>query len=450
MTTGAILILNLIVAVAIVIATIMVLRWNPMVALVLGSLSMGLGSGLGVDATVEAISAGFGSLMAGIGLSIGFGVIIGQLLYDCGGARAVAHGVVQRLPETWVLYGIGLTAFFFSIPVFFDVTFVILVPLAITLSAELKKPLPYTVGAVAIGAGTAHTLVPPTPNPLAASSILGFDLGAMILAGLVIGLGAALAAMKLLFLFLDCGLWSKERDESKEVLQASEQAPDRSASAGLATIPIALALLLILTGTLWQAAAGQVPAIVQFLSNKVVAMLCGAMAAYGVAARTLNRREQESAVGRAMASAGVVLLVTGAGGAFGSVIQATGIGHLLAEGIGQSSHSGFMAMLMTYGMAMVFRVSQGSGTVASITTMTIIAGAGLPVVAGLHPVWLALAALAGGMSIGHINDSGFWVTTKLSGFTVTGGLKTYTLGEFMVSVLVMILALAGSLLWPAG
>jgi gluconate:H+ symporter, GntP family len=448
MTTGGPLVLNLGLSIGVVLGAILVLRWNPMVALILGSLTMGLISGLGVIETVDQITAGFGDLMAGIGLSIGFGVIIGRLLYDCGGARAVAVAIVRRLPEQWVFYGMGLTAFLFSIPVFFDVTFVILVPLALALAAETNKPLPYAIGATVIGAATAHTLVPPTPNPLAAASILGFDLGIMVLAGLAVGLVAALVAMALLFRLLDWGLWSKAHDEAADALIDQEQAPARAASAGLAMLPIALAMVLILMGTLWQAIAGETPVAVQFLSNRVVAMLAGAVAAYLVASSTLTPQEQETSAAQAMGSAGVVLLVTGAGGAFGAVIKATGIGDVLARGIAGTSHSALAAVLATYAIAMVFRVSQGSGTVASITTMTIIAGASLPEVAGLHPVWLALAALSGGISIGHVNDSGFWVTTKLSGLTLTGGLKLYTLGEFIVSLLVLLITVVGSLLVP--
>jgi GntP family gluconate:H+ symporter len=97
---------------------------------------------------------------------------------------------------------------------------------------------------------------------------------------------------------------------------------------------------------------------------------------------------------------------------------------------------------------MIFRVSQGSGTVASITTMTIMASAQLAWNVGMHPVWIALAALSGGISIGHINDSGFWVTVNLSGFSVTGGLKIYTLGEFIISLIVLALCMAGVSLLP--
>ena len=151
-------------------------------------------------------------------------------------------------------------------------------------------------------------------------------------------------------------------------------------------------------------------------------------------------------VQKAMSSAGLVLLITGAGGSFGAVIESTGIGAVLAASIGESSHSALLAVLITYGTAMIFRISQGSGTVAGITTLTIMAGAGLAGAAGVHPVWIAMAALSGGISIGHINDSGFWIVAKLSGFSVTGGLKTYTLGEFIISLIVLGFCLLGSVL----
>jgi GntP family gluconate:H+ symporter len=443
MELPSLLLIHLVVSVAIILLAIMVLRWNPVVALVIGSLYMGMASGLGLLETVGQITAGFGELMAAIGLSIGFGVILGQLLYDCGGARSIAVAMVKLFPGRLVLYGIGITAFIFSIPVFFDVTFVILIPLALALAREINRPLPYAVGAVVIGAAAAHTLVPPTPNPLAAADILGFDLGIMIIAGLVLGLFAALLAMKLLFMLLDRGMWNPLKDQEGEVMQVNAEEKVRAPGAAMSLIPIVTPIILILSGTVFQALSERVPIFVQFLSHKVVAMLAGTIAAYVIAARSMTRREQAHSAQKAMASAGLVLLITGAGGAFGAVIRSTGIGDLITEHIGNSSNSRLLAVVITYTTAMIFRVSQGSGTVAAITTMTIMAGAGLAGTVGIHPVWIALAALSGGISIGHINDSGFWVTVNLSGFSVTGGLKIYTLGEFVISLVVLALAIAG-------
>lgn len=452
MVPSSLLIINLLIAIGIILACILVLRWSPVVALVCGSIYMGLASGLGVADTAGGITEGFGDLMASIGLSIGFGVIIGQLLFDSGGAKSIARSMIRIFPGKWVLYGIGLTAFVFSIPVFFDVTFVILIPLALALAREINKPLPYAVGAMVIGAAAAHTLVPPTPNPLAAAEILDFDLGIMILAGIGMGLPASFLAMRILFFFLDRGIWNNSRDLSQEVSPGEASAGENgerdeeanTPSPLISIIPILLPILLILSGTFYHAFSETVPALVEFISHKVVAMLAGTIAAYLVASGSLGKMEMGKSVQKAMGSAGLVLLITGAGGAFGEVIRRTGIGELLAGSIQGSPNSGIWAVLITYGTAMVFRISQGSGTVAAITTMTIMAGASLAASAGIHPVWIASAALAGGISIGHINDSGFWITAKLSGFSVTGTLKIYTLGEFIISLIVLIITLLGS------
>jgi len=448
MEDSTLLLINLLVAIIIIMASILVFKWNPVVSLVCGSLYMGLASGLDLMDTVTQITVGFGDLMAAIGLSIGFGVIIGQLLFDSGGARSIATSMVRAFPGNKALYGIGFTAFLFSIPVFFDVTFVILIPLALALVREIKKPLPYAVGAMVIGAAAAHTMVPPTPNPLAAADIFGFDLGIMILVGLIMGLLGASLAMKMLFKILDWGFWKKEKDETQEILQVSEEKQNRAPGAGLSVIPIIAPVILILAGTFYQAFSDAVPNMIKFMSHKVIAMLTGTIIAYLIASHYMKGKEISKSVQKAMGSAGLVLLITGAGGAFGAVIQQTGIGASLAEGLGASPNSRLWALLITYATGMIFRISQGSGTVAAITTMTIMAGANLPQTVNMHPVWIALAALSGGISFGHINDSGFWVTVNLSGFSVTGGLKIYTLGIFFVSIIVFGLSLIGDWFLP--
>ena len=201
-------------AIIIILFTILQMKLNPAIALVLGSIFMGLAAGLGAPDTISLIGSGFGNLMTGIGLSVGFGVILGQLLSDSGGAKVIAVTMIQATSEKYALYALGITAFLLSIPVFYDVTFVILIPLAIAVSRQIQKPLPYTVGAMIIGAGAAHTLAPPTPNPLAAAEILHFDLGIMVLVGILLGLVAAVLAMKIFFVLLDKGFWNQEKDET--------------------------------------------------------------------------------------------------------------------------------------------------------------------------------------------------------------------------------------------
>lgn len=446
MVSSTFLVMNLIISIAIILLLILKFKLNPTIGLIVGALYMGLFSKLGLVETISSISSGFGGLMAGIGLSIGFGVILGQLLSDCGGAKVIASTMVRKTSEKNSIYAIGFTAFLLSIPVFYDVTFVILIPLGIALAKEAKKPLPYVIGAMVIGAATAHTLVPPTPNPLAAASIFSFDLGIMVIVGGLIGLIVVFITMKIYFKLLDKGLWKSEKDETG-LINIKKDTPIENPPTFFASIlPIVIPIVLILLGTVTKAILGETPLFIVFLSNKVVALLIGVILAYIVASKSMDQIDKKNSAEKATMAAGIVLLITGAGGAFGSVIKATQIGNVLVESIGETQNAGILVIFITYGIAMIFRIAQGSGTVASITTMTIMASVA-PSIA-IHPVWIALAALAGGISIGHVNDSGFWVTANLSGLTVSGGLKTYTLAGGIVSVLTLLFVVVGSLVIP--
>lgn len=442
----------LVIAILVILVLILKAKLNPAIALIIGALTMALGSGLALAETTTTITQGFGALMTGIGLSIGFGVILGQLLSDSGGARVIAQTLVRRASPRFALYSLGLTAFLLSIPVFYDVTFVILIPLAIAMSRELRRPLPYTVGAITIGAGTAHTLVPPTPNPLAAGEILGFDVGIMVAVGLVIGILAALIAMKLYFWLLDRGLWNAERDQVRDVaaeqaaVEAEGEHPMRAPSFWLSLLPIAAPVILILTGTVSGAVMDEVPGIIQFISDKTIALLIGALLAYLITVGKMTGEQWERSSSEALKNTGVVLLITGAGGSFGAVIAKTGMADAIGEAVSGATDSPIVGMLLAFGIAAVFRFALGSGTVASITAMTIMASVAPAM--GIHPVWIAIACLSGSLSVGHVNDSGFWVSANLAGYSVTGGLKSYTLGNAIVGVLAMVFAMIGALVIP--
>lgn len=437
------------VSIGIIIYTILKLKLNPVIALILGSLFMGLASGLSMLDTTKTIATGFGNLMTGIGITVGFGVILGQLLSDSGGAGVIADTMVRAASKRFALYALGLTAFVLSIPVFYDVTFVILVPLAIAMSATLRKPLQYTVGAICIGAGAAHTLVPPTPNPLAAAEILHFDLGVMVIVGMVLGLIGALVAMKILFALFDRGFWNKDKDETgaatyEHKVRANENAP--VPTFGQSLLPIALPVILILLGTVYGAFTKEIPTIVRFLSDRTIAMLIGVLSAYLITTKALTPNERDASSTEALKSCGIVLMITGAGGSFGAIITATGMAKMMAEAIAGISASPTVALFLAFVIAALFRIALGSGTVASITTMTIMAGVSATL--GIHPVWMAIACLSGSLSCGHINDSGFWVSANLSGFSITGGLKTYTLGNALTAVFAMIFAIIGAMFIP--
>ena len=451
--------LHLAVAILLILLLILYMKLNAAISLVIGCLYLGLSMGLGMTGTVDAIGDGFGNIMTAIGLPIGFGVIIGQLMSDSGAAHKIAYRMVLSAPKGAGLYALGLTGFLLSIPVFFDVTFVILVPLGVALARTLGKPLPYAIGALVIGAATSHTIVPPTPNPLAAASILGFDIGIMTFAGLTVGLITALIVMKLYFMLLDAGIWNAAKDElaingatshEVEAETTTPELPDMPLWQALA--PIAIPILLILSGTLYDygqqigvLAGSELPGFVAFISDRIVALMLGAIAAYAVSIPLMSRDKCDVSASKGLQTAGLVLLVTGAGGSLGAVIQETQIGEMLVDQLFRDTQSALGMVLLTYALAAVFRIAQGSGTVAGITAMTIMAGAASTGV--VDPLWIALAALSGGISIGHVNDSGFWITTQLAKFTVRGGFKTYTLGEAMVSLTILALTVVGVLIW---
>lgn len=455
MVSPALLILHLVIAIAIILVCIIVLKLNASIGMVIACLYMGVMGGLGVMDTVSTISSGFGNMMTGIGLPIGFGVILGQLLNDSGAASVIADKIVSAFPEKRAMWAISLAGFVLSIPVFFDVTFVILIPIGITIAAKINKKMCYVTGCLTIGATTAHCVVPPTPNPLAAADIFGFDLGIMMGVGLVVGLITVLISDFVFIKIQDKGIWNEAKDvnHSSNVVTELLESAKRDAAANrprpslaMSLLPIIIPIVCILAGTAGNALFGESPVICKFLGEKVIAMLLGTLGAYLVSIKYIGRENFEKSAGEALKSAGVVLLITGAGGSFSSVIAATGIGNSIVSLLSTGTNSVIPAMFLCYLIGMIFRVAQGSGTVAGMTSMTIMATVA-PVI-GCHPVWLALACLSGGNSIGHVNDSGFWVATNMSGLTVTGGLKTYTLGSFISSVCIFVLALIGALVIP--
>ena len=449
--SGVFLVVNLMIAIAIMIVLILVPKFNPALSLVIASIYMGVTCGLGFVNSIETIGTGFGNMMAGIGLPIGFGVILGQLMSDTGAAKVIARTIVHAVPNKYVLYAVAVAVagFILAIPVFFDVTFIILIPIGVAVAREVNKPLAYVVGALTIGDGIAQTLVPPTPNPLAAPGILNFDLGTMVIMGLIIGAIATLISVFVYTKIQDRGIFNEEKDVNKDAeIYVEEDLDELQKVPGffVSLLPILIPVFCILIGTGASAISENVPWIAQFLGNKIVAIMLGTLCAYLIGFKYLGKNKVENSANEALKQAGVVLLITGAGGSFGAVIAATDIGNALVSTLNINSGSVLKILFLAYFIGCIFRIAQGSGTVAGITAMTIMATIAPSV--SIHPVYIALAALAGGISVGHVNDSGFWVVSNLSGFNVKGGLKTYTLAQIIMSISIMCLTVIFALILP--
>ena len=420
MTSPGLLILALVVAIAVILFCIIVLKLNAAIGMVIACLVMGVMGGLDLLTTTSTIASGFGNMMTSIGLPVGFGTILGQLMNDSGAAEVIADKIVSAFPAKKAIWGLSIAGFILSIPVFFDVTFIILIPIGIT-------------------------------------DIFGFDLGIMLIVGLVVGFITVMVSNFIYIKIHDQGIWNEEKDVNHssnvtaELVAAREgrkkqEIDSKKPSLLISLLPIIIPVVCILFGTIGGALFAEKPVICSFLGDKVIAMLLGTLGAYLVSLPYLGKNGIEKSAGEALKSAGVVLLITGAGGSFASVITATGIGDAIVSLLGTNTTSVLPAMFLAYLIGLIFRVAQGSGTVAGMTSMGIMATIAPAI--GCHPVWIALACLSGGNSIGHVNDSGFWVATNMSGLTVTGGLKTYTLGSFISSVCIFVLAIIGALIIP--
>ncbi|QGU96002.1 GntP family permease [Clostridium bovifaecis] len=453
--SSTLLIINLIIAIAIIILGIVAVKMNPAIAMVIASVYMAVSCGFSWAEAANLVGKGFGDMMVSIGLPIGFGVIMGQLMSDTGAANVIAETIVKKFKNEKAIIAVGAAGFILSIPVFFDVTFVILIPIGIAIARQINKPICFVTGALSAGAAIAHGLVPPTPNPLAAGDLFGFNVGVMIIAGLVIGALAYIGTITVYTRILGKqGFWKNEQDVNHSSTVVEELSKDKPINPKgrpafwVSMLPIIVPVICILTGTVGEAMYGKdnVPQIAVFLGNKLIAILLGTLAAYAMSYKYLGKKGVDESANEGLKTAGIVLLVTGAGGSFGAVIKATNIGATLIEAMGINTNNVIMVLLFAYFIGFIFRVVQGSGTVAGITSMTIMATIAPTV--PVHPVYIALACLAGGNSVGHVNDSGFWVATNLSGLTVTGGLKTYTLPIFITTVFIMIFTMIGALVLP--
>ena len=336
------------------------------------------------------------------------------------------------------MYAVGFAGFVLSIPVFFDVTFVILIPIGVALMKKLNKGIGYIVGAISIGAGVAHTLVPPTPNPLVAPEYFGFDLGIMIAAGLLFGIPMTLIAVTIHGKLMDRGLWNADKDENGNGLSVDELVlPEKLPGFFISLLPIIIPIIFILLNTVAGAVMDKTPAWIDFLGQKTTSMLLGTLAGMAISIKILGLKRTEEVATNALKSAGLVFLITGAGGSFSSVITASGVSEAIKNMVSNISNNIVLILLIGWILGLLFRQITGSGTVASLTTFAIMQSVAATV--AIHPVFIALACLDGALFGATVNDSGFWIVSNMTGFNFTGGLKTYTLGQAIASVVGIIL-----------
>lgn len=414
-------IIGLAIGVAVLIFLVVRTKIHAFPALLIAASIVGLVGGLAPPDAIEAITTGFGDTLATIGLVIGLAVMLGRILEVSGASETLAYSFIRWLGRRREEWAVSLTGYVVSIPVFVDSAFVILTPLIKALSSRTGKSVIFLGVALGVGLTATHHAVPPTPGPLAVAGIFGVDVGLMILAGLAFGLPLLIPGIlyarwignRIYQLPDETGEGFVRPDEYRAYQDYLENAEQRDLPSVTRSIaPIFLPILLIFANTTATAAApdSAITGYIQFFGNPVIAVAIGLIIAiYGLFGR-LAQREALERMEEGLRSAGIILVVTGAGGALGNVLSESGAGDYIGELV---AASGVPAVILPFVVASLVRLIQGSGTVAMITGASISA----PIVADLdiNLVLAAQAACLGSIVFSYFNDSMFWVVNRSLG-----------------------------------
>lgn len=395
---------------------------HPFLSLLLAAIVMGFVGGLNESEITNTLTNGFGKTLGSIGIIIAFGTIIGSYLEKSGGAKALANWVLKIIGEKRSALAMNITGFIVSIPVFCDSGFIILSSLNKALSKSTKIPLIVLGVSLAAGLYATHVFVPPTPGPLAAAAALEADLGLVILLGLIVAIPVSLAGL----------FWAKyignklgtEVPETLVVDSVSDKLPKTRFAFAPIIIPIVLIALKSISNYPTQPFGdGTISDILNFIGNPVIALFVGVFLAFKLKDKSSERTHLHW-VTSGLNEAGIIILITGAGGAFGAILRATGIGDIIG-----SHFSNFqIGLLLPFVIAAVLKSAQGSSTVSIITTAAIVAPLLDPF--GLaSPLGRALTVIsigAGAMTISHLNDSFFWVVAQFTEMDTATALKSQT------------------------
>ncbi len=387
-----------------------------------------------------------GSTAGKIAWVIALAAIIGLCLMESGAADKIVRVFVKAFGEKRAGWALMFCAFFLSIPVFFDTVFFLLIPLAQALAFRLGKKYLYFVMAVACGGVITHGLVPPTPGPLIMIDNLGLDLGLAMIIGIILGIPVAIAGL-FIGQYLDNKNPIPVRESSSvrfaDLKQIISKEDHELPSFIMAFLPILLPVVLIaafsfLDTFVGAERLGDIHATLQVLGNKNVAMFLGTLIAIYVyvVQKNLNLADLAKEMEAPIQTAGVIILITAAGGAFGAMIKHAGVGDAIKE---MTAGGGISLIFLAWIVSGILKLAQGSGTVAMITTSSIMAGIISDGTAlDYSPLYIFAAIAFGSTLLSWMNDSGFWVVCKMSGMTEKETLQSWTVMLTLLSIIGLI------------
>ncbi|NJD98217.1 GntP family permease [Thermococcus sp. LS1] len=442
MVSGQILLLLLAISVGLIVLFTGKYKVHAFLVLLGAAYFVGIFSGLGLSETVNAIATGFGGTLKSIGIVIAAGTIIGYILEKSGGALSMAEAVLKVIGKNRVPHAMSIIGYIVSVPVFCDSGFVILSPLNKTLTKRAGLSMAVTAIALSTGLYATHTLVPPTPGPIAAAENLNADLGLVIVLGLIASIPAAIAG---LYYAMKVGSKIQIEPDIEESYEDLMQKYGKLPPAKWAFAPLVVPILLIVLKSIADFPSHPfgtetLKNFLDFIGHPITALLIGVLLSF-----KLVEKLDESIygpngwVGEGLKNAAIIILITGAGGSFGYVLRETGIG----DYIGSTLAAYNLGLLLPFVIAALLKTAQGSSTVAIITTSALLS----PMMDSLglgSPYGRALAVLAigaGSMVVSHANDSYFWVVTQFSNMDVTQGYRLQTIATFVEGVVAAIVIL---------
>ncbi len=443
------LIVMVAVAIAVIVSLITLFDFHPFIALIAGSIVLGVGSGTELAKVVESFSTGMGTTLGSTGALIALGAILGKLLADSGGVDRIVDTIGSRSGPRVLPWSMALIAAIIGLPMFFEVGLVLLIPIIVVMAKRTRTPLVLLAVPALAGLGTLHAFVPPHPGPLVAVSALKADIGTTLGLGIIAAIPTVIVAGPLYAKFIARHVRTEapaELVESLMTARATDGTQARTPGFGTSLGAIALPVVLMLAKSIADIAFpgdAWYNHLLDFLGTPLVAMFIAVLFAMVVFGWGLGRSRAEV---RTIVTAGLpavagILLIVGAGGGFKQLIVDTGV----ADAIGKAAAEAHMPILVLgWLLAVLIRLATGSATVAT----TAAAGIMAPMAAGAPTVEASLIALAvgaGSLFFSHVNDAGFWLSKEYFGMSVAQNIKTWS----VLSTIVAVMGLAMSLLMYA-
>ena len=444
MITGPILIVIFIVAVIFIVISTSVIKLHPFLSLLIASFGIGIAVRMPLDLIVKTINQGFGQIMIYIGLVIVLGTIIGTILDKSGGALKIADVVLKLFGKKRPALAMSIIGAIVSIPVFCDSGFVILSSLNKAVSKRSNISLSTLTIALSSGLYATHTLIPPTPGPIAAAGNIGAAdfLGTIIWIGMLTSLPAILVGYKWAK-FIGRKIQIDLNNESTDIsntLENFNNLPSGLKSFGPIVLPIIL-IAIASTLKLFEV-SGNIAEVLIFVGSPLVALLLGTVWAFTLFPK-FDKKHINGWIGKGISLAGPILLITGAGGAFGNILKATPMTDLLGSFTSGGNFSGILIIIVAFVVASALKISQGSSTAALVITSSLLAP--FLISANIEsPIALALVVMAiggGAMTVSHANDSYFWVVTQFSGLSLGDSYKSFTMVTLFQGITVLLTTL---------